>query len=174
MADQRPDDPQPRTIVIGLGNPLLGDDGIGWRVVDEVERLLGERGESGDPIESVVVERLGVGGLRLMESLTGYASAIVVDATESGDRAVGEVRTCPLDELDDSAAGHIDSPHDASLSNALILGRRLGTDLPDRIDAVTIEVRLSDVFSEELSPEVADAVPVAVAAVMGLLEASQS
>ena len=28
---------QPRTIVVGLGNPVLGDDGVGWRVADAVE-----------------------------------------------------------------------------------------------------------------------------------------
>ena len=37
MADHVSGDRQPRTIVVGLGNPLLGDDGVGWRVADEVE-----------------------------------------------------------------------------------------------------------------------------------------
>ena len=27
-----------KTIVIGLGNPILGDDGIGWRVVEQVQK----------------------------------------------------------------------------------------------------------------------------------------
>jgi len=169
VADQAPGTPRPRTIVIGLGNPLLGDDGVGWRVADEVEALLSTRRASGEAVDAVDVQRLGVGGLRLMESLTGYDAAIVVDAAELPDTPLGEVRSCPLADLDDSAAGHIDSPHDASLSTALALGRRLGTSLPDTIHAVTIQVRLSDVFSEELSPEVADAVPVAAAAVMKLL-----
>jgi hydrogenase maturation protease len=169
VADQAPGNPRPRTIVIGLGNPLLGDDGVGWRVADEVEKLLGAGWDPGEPGHAVEVQRLGVGGLRLMECLTGYDHAIVVDAAELPDRPLGEVRTCPLAELDDSAAGHIDSPHDASLLTALTLGRRLGASLPDRIDAVTIQVRLTDVFSEDLSTEVAAAVPVAVAAVMNLL-----
>jgi hydrogenase maturation protease len=162
-----------RTIVIGLGNPLLGDDGVGWRVADEVEGLLRTDRESGDQTPAVEIERLGVGGLRLMECLTGYESAILVDAAEFQDRPVGEVRSCAFSELEDYAAGHLDSTHDASLRTALALGRRLGASLPDRIEAITIQVRSTDVFSEELSPEVADAVPVAVSAVMSLLVANR-
>src|SRR5664280_1496808 len=171
-----PGEPQPRTqivrgrtIVIGLGNPMLGDDGVGWRVADEVEGLLRTARNAGRSIPDVDVERLGVGGLRLMECLTGYDAAILVDAAEFPDRPVAEVRSCCFDDLADFTAGHLDSAHDATLRTALALGRRLGASLPDRIEAVTIQVRSTDVFSEELSPEVADAVPVAVSSVMSLL-----
>jgi Ni,Fe-hydrogenase maturation factor len=52
---------------------------------------------------------------------------------------------------------------------ALALGHRLGAHLPARIDVVSIQVRSNDVFGDELSPEVAAAVPAAVAVVMDLL-----
>ncbi len=179
VADYVPGDPQPRTqtvrartVVIGLGNPLLGDDGVGWRVADEVEGLLRAARNAGRSIPAVEIERLGVGGLRLMECLTGYEAAILVDAAELPDRPIAEVRSCCFDDLADFAAGHLDSAHDASLRTALALGRSLGAALPDRIEAVTIQVRSTDVFSEELSPEVADAVPIAVSAVMSLLMAN--
>jgi hydrogenase maturation protease len=159
-----------RTIVVGLGNPVLGDDGVGWQVADEVERRLASEGRAAGAGE-VAVERLGVGGLRLMEFLSGYQAAILVDAAEFRGRPCGEVRACPLAELEGYAAGHLDSAHDASLVTALALGRRLGASLPDRIETVTIQVRHSDVFSEELSPEVAAAVPEAAATVMDLLRA---
>jgi hydrogenase maturation protease len=171
LAEHVPADPPPRTIIIGLGNPLLGDDGVGWRVADEVEALLRTDRESGGQIAAVEIQRLGVGGLRLMECLTGYEAAILVDAAEFRDRPIGEVRSCCFDELEDYGAGHLDSAHDASLRSALDLGRSLGAALPDRIETVTIQIRSTDVFSEELSPEVADAVPVAAAAVMRLLGA---
>ena len=186
VAYEVPGDPQPRTpivrgrtqivrgrtIVIGLGNPLLGDDGVGWRVADEVEGLLRTARNEGRSVPVVEIERLGVGGLRLMECLTGYEAAILVDAAELPDRPIAEVRSCCFDDLADFAAGHLDSAHDASLRTALALGRSLGAALPDRIEAVTIQVRSTDVFSEELSPEVADAVPIAVSAVMSLLMAN--
>jgi hydrogenase maturation protease len=162
---------RPRTIVIGLGNPLLGDDGVGWRVADEVELLLEAARETGRPIPDVEIERLGVGGLRLMEVLTGYSAAILVDAAEFPDRPAGEVRSCCFEDLADFAAGHLDSAHDASLRTALALGRRLGADLPDDIQAVTVQAHRTDEFSEELSPEVAAAVAAAARTVMELLAA---
>jgi hydrogenase maturation protease len=159
----------PRTIVVGLGNPVLGDDGVGWRVADEVEARLASARGAGDEVGPVEVERLGVGGLRLMEFLSGYDAAVLVDAAEFPGRPAGEVRSCPLDELDGHAAGHLDSAHDASLVTALALGRRLGASLPGRIETVTVQIRHTDIFGEELSPEVAAAVPAATAAVMALL-----
>jgi hydrogenase maturation protease len=172
MADQA-EPLRGRTIVVGLGNPVLGDDGVGWQVADEVEARLASARRSGADVGPIEVERLGVGGLRLMEFLSGYEAAILVDAAEFPGRPCGEVRACPLAELESSAAGHLDSAHDASLVTALALGRRLGARLPERIEAVTVQVHHTDVFGEELSPEVAAAVPAAAAAVMDLLAASQ-
>ena len=186
MAEKRPssiggDSPAPggpsdttgRAIVVGLGNPVLGDDGVGWRVADEVERLLGQAAVSDGLMlgVKVEVERLGVGGLRLMEFLTGYETAILVDAAEFPNRPAGEVRTCLLEDLAGNVAGHLDSAHDASLGTALALGRKLGASLPARIHVVTVQARSTDVFGEELSPEVAAAVPVAAQAVVSLLAA---
>lgn len=108
-----------------------------------------------------------------MEFLTGYDAAILVDAAEFPDRPAGEVRSCPLDELADHAAGHLDSVHDASLRTALDLGRKLGASLPPTIHAVTIQAFSTDVFGEELTPDVAAAVAVAADAVMMLLEAGR-
>jgi hydrogenase maturation protease len=162
--------PEPRVVVVGLGNPVLGDDGVGWRVADDVEaRLAAEREARAGLAGSVEVERLGVGGLRLMEFLDGYDAAILVDAAEFPDRPTGEVRTCRLEELSGYGAGHLDSAHDASLATALDLGRRYGARLPSRIDIVTIQTRRTDEFGERLTPEVEAAVPAAVSAVLALL-----
>ena len=150
---------------------MLGDDGVGWRVADEVEALVGAARLAGRPMPEIDIERLGVGGLRLMECLTGYEAAILVDAAEFPDRPIGEVRSCPFDDLADFATGHLDSAHDASLRTALALGRRLGATLPTSIQAVTIQAHRTDEFSEELSPEVSAAVPAAAEAVVELLAA---
>ncbi len=176
---------QARTIVVGLGNPLLGDDGVGWRVVDEVEKALncepsvvdldgfcGPDGECGaDCLPDVDVDRLAVGGLRLMERLTGYESAVIVDAAVAADARPGDVRRGRLEELAPGVAGHLDSAHDTSLVTALGLGRRLGADLPGRVYVVTVQASRVYDFAECLTPEVEAAVPAAASAVMDLLVA---
>lgn len=143
-----------RTVVIGLGNPILGDDGVGWSIADAVERRLGAIGD-------VSIERAALGGLALMERLIGFERAVILDAAHTGRTAIGTVSCQPLDSLDDPAAGYTASAHDTSLATALATGRALGAVLPDRIDVVTVEIPARLEFSESLSPAVAAAVATA-------------
>lgn len=156
---------QRRTIVVGLGNPVLGDDGAGWVVADAVEVALAATRPD------VRIERLAAGGLTLMERLMGFHRAIVVDALLTGMTPPGTVRRLRLEDLPGREAGHADSAHDTSLATALAAGRALGADVPDRVELVTIEVQDVLDLREGLSPTVAAAVPVAAAAVLDLLGA---
>ena len=74
------------TLIIGLGNPILGDDGAGWRVAQEVRSRLG-----GLHSEQVDIECLSVGGLGLMEHMIGYRRAIIVDAITTGEGSEGDL-----------------------------------------------------------------------------------
>ena len=156
------------TLVVGLGNPLLGDDGVGWRVIEALEeRLAGCRGAS--PSVPVELDRLAVGGLALMERLVGYERVVLVDAVLTRRDLPGTVSCLPFTSVATRDASHLDSAHDAPLPVALAAGRALGAELPADITVVGIEARRVDVFDEELSPEVAAAVPVAVGAVLALM-----
>ncbi len=151
-----------RTIIIGLGNPILSDDGVGWKVV---EALLSTTHFP----PTTALETASLGGLSLMERLEGCQRAILIDSMETGQVPVGTLRVFPLNELPNPMDSHSASVHDTSLLTALETGRRMGLDLPDKVMVVAIEARTVHDFSEELSPEVAEAVPRAVQAVMGLL-----
>jgi hydrogenase maturation protease len=151
-------------IVIGLGNPILGDDGVGWRVADLVEARLGIAANG------VRVERAALGGLALMERLVGARYAILVDAMETGAVPVGTVTCMTLDDVGYRPADHLDSAHDTPLTVALAAGRALGADLPAEVHVVAVEARHVDTFSDDLSPEVAAAVPAAADAVLDLLD----
>ena len=67
-----------RTILIGLGNPILTDDGVGVKVAYEIERRLGENVPA-----NLTITEASVGGLRLMELMEGYDRAIIVDAIQT-------------------------------------------------------------------------------------------
>jgi hydrogenase maturation protease len=152
-----------KTIVIGLGNPILSDDGVGWEVAEALLPTV-------HCPPSTVVETASLGGLSLMERLEGYQQAILVDSMETGQAPVGTVSVFPLKELPNPMDSHSASAHDTSLMTALETGRRMGLDLPDDITVVAIEAKSVHDFSEELSPEVAAAVPVAVQAVLDLIK----
>lgn len=138
-----------RTIVIGIGNPLLTDDGVGWRVAEALRSRLAHR-------RNVDVIELGAGGISVMEALVGYERAVVVDAMESGGTPGSIYRLTPdgLRETRNSAC-----VHDMSFRTALDTGRFLGVPLPSEIEVWGIEPADVGTFGEGLSDPVARAVP---------------
>lgn len=158
-----------KTLVVGLGNPILGDDGVGWKVADEVERRLSSLQSLTSNIE---VDCVALGGLSLMERLLGCKRAIIIDSIGTGQRAPGEVYHFDLDELYDPTSGHTTAAHNMSLMTAMKMGRSLGADLPQRVTVVAVESPYTYDFTEELTPPVQAAVPVAVQVVLELLAAS--
>ncbi len=149
-----------KTIVIGLGNPILGDDGVGWRVAEEVKPQI-------DPELQVDVTCLSLGGISLMEHLIGYERAILIDAFISDDEP-GVISVSKLSELPNYSAFHITSVHDTSLQNAMQLGEDLGAQLPSDVIVVGVSAKHIYDFSEELSPPVAEAIPKATQIVVDL------
>lgn len=149
-----------KTIVVGLGNPVLGDDGVGWRIAEEVHNRL-------DPVLHINVDYLSLGGISLMEHLIGYQRVILVDAFYS-DEEPGLIKVSKLEELPNYSAYHITSAHDTSLQNALKLGRDLGANLPEEIIVVGITTKHVYDFSQELSPPIEKAISKAVEIVMEL------
>jgi len=157
-----------KTIVIGLGNPILGDDGVGWRVAEEIAIVTAGRPQ-------VEIDCVSLGGLSLMERLTGYERVILIDAIFTGKKPLGSVTTFALDSLPDLTAGHSASAHDTSLRTALNVGRSMNLPLPedDQVLVVAIEAQKVYDFSQELSPAVSAAVPLAIEATLELLRSNQ-
>ncbi|MCU0504380.1 MAG: hydrogenase maturation protease [Chloroflexi bacterium] len=170
-APRRRPDRRP-VLVLGLGNPLLGDDAVGWRVVEELERQLASPGAPPEADGTAVeTDMLAVGGIGLMERLAGAPRAILVDAIETGDDPPGTVGCRRLSEIPIRAATHLDGTHDMPLPVALAAGRALGAEIPAEILVVSIEARRTDVFSTDLTPDVAAAVPRAVQAILTAIAA---
>ena len=141
-----------KTLVLGLGNPILGDDGVGWHVAEWVKLNLPEN----SPVD---IDCLAVGGLSLMEHMLGYSKVILIDAINTGRSPQGTVTSFRLEDLPNRALGHLSSSHDTTLQNALEVGRQMGAQVPDQITIVAIESQDVFDFSEQLSAAVSEAVP---------------
>ncbi len=155
-----------KIIIIGLGNPILGDDGVGWWVAKGVQKKLVERETNFDRLE---IQCCALGGLSLMERLAGFDRAIIIDAIQTGYRRIGQVDHYSLQELPDFSAGHMTAAHDTSLQTAMTLGREMGAELPNHLDIIGIEVEQVYEFSDSLSQEVAAAIPAAIRLVFNVL-----
>jgi hydrogenase maturation protease len=146
-----------KTLVVGLGNPILGDDGVGIRVARAVQAQADA---------AVDVLEAPLGGLALAERLEGYDRAILIDAIQTRGGAPGAVYRLTLDDV---PSYHADSAHDASLKAALELIRLQGGRVPGEIVIVAVEAVNLFEFGEELTPAVAAAVPAAAAAALAEL-----
>jgi len=151
-----------KTLVLGLGNPCLGDDGVGWKVAEAVKKQL----TSELPFD---VGCISLGGISLMEHLIGYQRAILIDAFAL-EEPIGSILVLKLSELPNYSAFHTPRAHDMSLENAIRLGRSMGAQLPKDITVVGITTQQIYEFNEELSPPVAKAVPQAAQIVLDILK----
>jgi hydrogenase maturation protease len=153
-----------RTIVIGLGNPVRSDDGVGLAVARALQERLPDRSE-------VDVVELWAGGLRLVEAMVGYDRAVVVDAMATGQAPPGTLHH--LGVLDLGRAKNITCVHDTSLPTALELWRLAEIPVPDQISIWGIEGQDLDTLGEDLTPQVLHAVDLAANAILDELQVAR-
>ena len=151
-----------KSLIVGLGNPVLCDDGVGIHVVRRLREM-----ELPDGVE--VVEA-GTAGLALLDLISGYDRLIVVDAIDAGLPA-GTVKELTLDDLASAAPLHLSSSHDANLVAVCELGRTLGLPIPLDVRIVAIQIADAQTFSEACTPEVAKAIGPACEAAVALSRA---
>jgi hydrogenase maturation protease len=149
-----------KTLVLGLGNPLLTDDGVGLRVAEALQSRLNGRSD-------IEVGLDYWGGLRLMERMAGFDRAIVIDAIVSG-KPPGTIQLLRPSDFPTQRSA---SAHDVTLPTALELGRLANVHLPADGEIILIAIEAADVqtFKEELSPEVEAVVPAAVELVLNTI-----
>lgn len=113
-------------VILGLGNDLLGDDGIGLLAAESL------RGREGP---GVTVRTSVQAGLYLLEPLQGFEDAIVVDSV-LGDHpgTVRELRGSELHEVS------VPSAHYVGLPEALALARASGLNVPRRLRIFGVEI----------------------------------
>jgi hydrogenase maturation protease len=150
-----------KTLIIGLGNPLITDDSVGLRVIEQLKPMLADRTD-------VEVSEDYWGGLRLMERMIGFDRAIVVDAIQTGARP-GTIHRLTPDGIPTQRSA---SAHDVNLSTAMAFGRQAGASLPanERVVLVGVEAEDTLTFAEHCTPAVAAAVPKAVEVVLKILD----
>jgi len=127
-------------VVIGVGNLLMGDDGVGPRVAQGLEAR--------DLPPGVEAIDGGLAGLSILDWLEGRQLAIIVDAAKMG-KAPGTVRRFSPDSVTSGADGEGLGFHETPLMGVLELGRRVGALPPIAVygiepDSIAAGDRLSD------------------------------
>ena len=142
-----------KTIILGIGNQILGDDGVGIHVANEVKKHIDN--------PDITIDEAMTGGMNLLDLLLGYEKAILIDAVKSDDGAQGEVRRISIGDFNTM---HSCNPHDVSLIEAIDIAKKMGeTRIPKEIIIIGIMMKnIPYEFGEDLSKEIAAIVPEAV------------
>jgi len=150
----------PRILVMGVGNPLMRDEGAGPRTVEIL--MAGY-----DFPSNVEVVDCGTMGFTILDVLRGVDHLIVVDALRTDDLAPGTV--VRLEPGDFAASQVMHSLHDVRLPEVLEAAALI--DVAPQTVAIGIQIEEITEWVMELSPAVEAALPIAVAAVFEELAA---
>lgn len=146
-----------KTLIIGLGNPILTDDGVGVKVAYELEKIIDL-----NSYPNLTITEASAGGLRLMEAMLGYDRVLLIDAFLLDEKTTvpGRIHRMTLDELRSlTPTQHSTSAHDTSLVTALDAAREMGYKTPSLMTIFAVEVENILEFSETPTPAVAAAIP---------------
>lgn len=136
-------------LILGLGNPILRDDGVGLAVARALFDSL--------PAGTAFLKEAGVGGIELLHVLEGWERVLIVDSLEPGKIRPGEVVEIRHEDLEQKYTPL--SPHNAGLMHCLKLGRACGMAMPEEVKVFAIGVSDPYSFSERCTDEVEAAIP---------------
>lgn len=138
-----------KVLVLGVGNPILSDDGVGIHVARELMKR---------KLRGIDVEELAASGLELLDLVRGYDKVVIIDAIQTKNGKPGELYI--LQERDFEKSIHGSSPHGINIATALALGRRLvPQEMPKEVVFFAVEAEDLVNVTERLTPKVANALP---------------
>lgn len=129
-------------LILGIGNDILMDDGIGVKLVQKFQA------ENTNP--KVTFETCMLGGFDVLDLIVGYKKVIIIDAIKTKDGTPGDIYY--LQPADFKETLHLSNIHDVSFLNALRFGKKLKLDLPKKIDIIAIKIVEDRIFGNEFTP----------------------
>lgn len=140
-----------RTLVLGIGNPILGDDGIGFHIAQELAKEIKD--------ENIDVKDTSIDGLNLLELIVGYDKLIVIDAIMTEDEKVGEIYRLKPENTGEPARLTI-SPHHLNLATTIEIGKKLFAEqIPEEIIVFAVGTQEVTKVTEEMTQKVKEAIP---------------
>jgi hydrogenase maturation protease len=147
-----------RILVLGIGNPLVGDEGIGVRVAEELMT-------SWRFPEHVDVIDAGTMGMSMLGLFSEYDRIVVIDAVDGTGEPAGTILRMDPDGLAPNQVLH--SLHDLKLADVLQAASLTGVE-PD-VEFVGIQVEEMAELVTELTPALEASIPHAVEEVLRVL-----
>jgi len=135
------------TLVLGVGNPILTDDGVGIRIARKLK-------EEAPELEVTETSEVGI---TLLDLVVGYDRLIIIDSIKTKKGKPGELYALTLEHLKPSI--EFSSSHGIGIATVLELGQRLGYRMPRCVSIYAVEIKDNTTFGEECTEEVEERIP---------------
>jgi hydrogenase maturation protease len=149
-----------KTLILGLGNELFGDDGVGIHVIRELKKRGGFK-------SNIDLVETSVSGLALLDIIANYDRLVIIDTIKRENPKPGSIRLINLNQI-----RHVPgpSPHYVSFPQIITLGKKFGLKMPKLVKIIAVEAKSIYHLGEELSPEVKSAIPEIINKINELIE----
>ena len=134
-------------LVLGVGNPVLTDDAVGFRVARLIKEAKPE----------LTVIKAAEAGLTLLELIDGYERVIIIDSVKTGHGQPGTLHQLTLNQI--NPAWNFCSTHGIDIKMAFELGHKLDYKLPAKLSIYGIEVEDNKNFGEKCTEKVEQSIP---------------
>jgi len=133
-----------KRLILGLGNDILSDDALGPKLVRRIQHEL--------IFERTAFQTSALGGMEILELISGYDQVIIIDTIKTIDGAPGDINHFTPEDFKETL--HLSSFHDLSFTNALKLAEKLDYKLTSKIDIIAVEIVEDLEFSNDFSPPI--------------------
>jgi hydrogenase maturation protease len=138
-----------KTLVLGIGNTIRGDDGVGIETVRRLREWIGP--------PDVDIKETSESGFTLLSVITDYDGAIIVDSIRTKQGKVGEIYRFSKKDL--SLLNPIQFSHNTGIPDVLAWAEKMGISLPKKIIFYAVEIGKCDTYSEGLTKNVERVIP---------------
>ncbi len=147
-----------KTLVLGIGNTLLGDDGVGVYVAQQLAAKISDT--------TIEVTDTAIDGVNLLDVIRHYERLIVIDAILDESAETGTIHRLTQNDIQ-PLTGTGAASHNLNLATTLKLGNRIFPgEIPEEVTIFAVTARNVDYVTETLTVNVQKAVPIVVDMVM--------
>lgn len=136
-----------KTLILGFGNPILTDDGVGIRIAQKIK-------EENPDLEVIETSEAGIA---LIDYVAGYDKLVIIDSIKTELGKPGELYKLGLEDLKPSF--YFPSSHGIDIATAFKLGKSLEHKMPIHISIYAVEIMDNTTFGEKCTEEVEGRIP---------------
>lgn len=135
-----------KTLILGIGNPMLSDEGIGVHLVNEFMK------KNTFPKCTYLTDYLI--SLDLLMKINGYTQLFVINAVKAGKKPPGSLYVFDINDY--AGTLHLQNYHDIGLKQLIMLGKKLGILMPETIQIIGVEIEQEYCFDSAFSSIIED------------------